>query len=205
MGKIKDLTNMTFGRLTAQAAVGSTKQGATLWCCRCSCGNETVVRGYSLMQGNTKSCGCLPLEGTRTTHGLAQTPIYRVWSSMRHRCQQPSNRSWANYGGRGIKVCERWQKFENWLVDMGPRPEGAMIERRDNNGDYEPGNCYWATRTEQNKNRRNTRLITANGETLHLAEWARRLGVSHITVLARIEAGWDEARAVTQPLGGKRS
>jgi hypothetical protein len=136
------------------------------------------------------------------THNMTNTAIYRVWAAMRNRCQNPKVKSFNDYGGRGIKVCERWQSFETFLVDMGPRPSPEyQIDRIDNDGDYEPSNCRWAKRLEQASNKRNNRFITANGETLHMAEWARRLGCQPSAILYRIDrAGWSEADAVTTPI-----
>lgn len=132
---------------------------------------------------------------------MTGTPLFRVWAMMRSRCENPTVKSYPSYGGRGIKVCERWQKFENFYADMGDRPSPQhSLERVDNDGDYSPENCIWATREVQVKNKRNTRLITANGETYHLAEWARRLGCNPAAILARIAAGMSEAEAVTKPV-----
>jgi len=125
------------------------------------------------------------------THGRHNTPEYRAWGDMKQRCQRPSHASYKNYGGRGITVCDRWQTFENFFADMGERPtQQHSIDRRDNNGNYTPENCRWATRDEQMSNLRKTRLITFNGETLHMAEWARRTGIKSANILARIKLGW---------------
>lgn len=118
---------------------------------------------------------------------------------MRNRCHNPSVASYADYGARGIKVCDRWQSFENFIADMGERPEGMTVERVDSNGNYEPSNCRWATRTEQGANKRNNLMLSDGKETLHLAEWARRLNISHAAILRRLANGWDEKRAVTEP------
>ena len=133
------------------------------------------------------------------THGMAGTPLFRVWSSMKNRCANQKVAGYKDYGGRGVSVCERWKSFENFYADMGDRPSDKhSLERRDNDGNYEPSNCYWATKAEQAKNRRNTKFIEANGERLHLAEWARKLGCSPATILHRIAVGMPEAEAVTK-------
>jgi hypothetical protein len=152
--------------------------------------------------GNTRSCGCLYVEQARTMnliHGRSHTPgVYSCWSNMMKRCRGVSD---PYYGGRGIKVCDRWHSFENFLADMGERPVGQTIERIDNDGDYEPSNCRWATRKEQSRNQRKNILVTLNGETLCLSEWAERLNINVGTVRSRIKRyGWSSAKALTVPL-----
>ena len=123
-----------------------------------------------------------------------------VWRSMINRCHRPEVENYPNYGGRGIAVCDRWRNsFDAFMSDMGERPPGGTIERRDNDGPYSPENCFWATRTVQAKNKRNNRLITANGRTMTMADWARELGINPAAILYRIRAGWTAERAVTEP------
>lgn len=122
----------------------------------------------------------------KVRHGLSDTRIHRCWMSMRGRCERPTDSAYANYGGRGIKVCERWQTFENFLEDMGPMPDGMEIDRIDVNGDYEPGNCRWATPYQQNRNRRNNRLIEFNGRVMCLTDWAQELGIKKECLHRRI-------------------
>lgn len=194
MAKVKDLTGMVFGDLTAKSLVGRDKHGIAVWLCECSCGRTHEATGSLLLRGHVRSCG-------RHGHGMRGTPIYGVWNSMKNRCSNPNVASFKSYGARGIKVCERWQKFENFYADMGDRPSSNhSIERRDNDGDYSPENCYWADKATQSSNKRNNRFIEANGETLHLAEWARRLGCNPAAILARLATGMSEVEAVTKPI-----
>lgn len=135
-------------------------------------------------------------------HGLTGTPEHQAWKSMNQRCSNPRRKQYPDYGGRGIRVCARWRSsFLAFLGDMGPRPgPGYSLERRNNALGYEPGNCYWATRGEQNLNRRSARRISVDGLTLSIAEWARRSGISKSLIAARLDRlGWEPTRAVTQP------
>lgn len=163
--QFRDLTGQQFGRLTAQWPAGRTP-GAVHWLCLCICGAMRIVRAQSLLRGSARSCFCLQRENRTklikefTKHGHARlhahSPEFRTWRGMIQRCTNPQRQSFKYYGGRGIKVCERWQKFENFLADMGLRPTAThSIDRFPNNdGNYEPGNCRWATRSEQQLNKR---------------------------------------------------
>lgn len=132
------------------------------------------------------------------THGMSNTRLFNIWDGMRSRCANPRAINFANYGGRGIKVCDRWQKFENFFADMGHPPQGCTLERSDNDGDYTPENCTWATRQQQARNRRNNRLLTHGGETLCSEAWAQRLGISRAGLMRRIDIlKWPLDRALT--------
>lgn len=194
----RDLSGQRFERLTAIAAAQHTGRRG-YWVCRCDCGNETIVRGDHLRTGRTRSCGCLHSElakqrlldrgSIHVTHGASDTRAYQVWLGMRQRCNNPNSRFFSYYGGRGIRVCERWTAFENFLADMGQPGPGETLDRVDNNGDYEPGNCRWASRREQQNNRRVNRLVTMKGEQHTIAEWARIVGIHYNTMAQRIDAG----------------
>lgn len=150
--KLLDLTGRRFGRLHVITRADDIGPGNARWMCRCDCGNFIVVRSPHLSRGKTKSCGCFREEMHRT-HGRSQEREYRSWCSMKSRCTNPNSPSYRRYGGRGIKVCERWQSFENFYADMGQRPANKSIDRINNDGNYEPGNCRWADRLTQNRNR----------------------------------------------------
>jgi len=175
--------------------------------CECDCGNEIVVLLNSLRFGRTKSCGCLANDLTaarnrrNATHGMSNSPTYLCWYSMRQRCNNMHHQAYSEYGGRGITVCERWQNcFENFLEDMGKRPSPRhSIDRVDNDGNYEPGNCRWATVTEQGRNKRNNVLLTCQGETMCLSEWAERVGITPEGLSARLARGWSVEEILTTP------
>lgn len=154
-----DLTGSKFHRLTVIERVAQDGKGPVKWLCRCNCGKEIVVESYQLTTGGTKSCGCLRVEnfvGMSTKHGMRKAPEYNSWDAMIQRCCNPNTKRYHYYGGRGITVCERWRNsFENFYADMGPKPTPKhSIDRINNDGNYEPGNCRWATQSEQNFNTR---------------------------------------------------
>jgi len=157
----EDLTGKKFGRLLISSYVGRNHRRQSIWSCICDCGNSITVVSTQLKVGKTKSCGCLRVETTAIqgrkmkTHGRSETLLYRTWGSMLKRCNNPKDKGYINYGGRGITVCQRWQEsFENFLEDMGERPEGLTLERKNNNLGYFKDNCKWADRKEQQNNRR---------------------------------------------------
>jgi len=160
--------------------------------CLCGCGVIFAAYADNVARGLTKSCGCVKVNKLRamsTTHGLSEMPIFFIWSAMIQRCTNPKDRSFARYGGRGIAVCERWETFANFFEDMGHRPPGLTLDRRDNNGHYSLDNCRWATATQQMRNMRSNRLETINGDTRTLVEWAEIYGVSYGNVKSRLFRG----------------
>lgn len=199
----KDLTGMQSGRLTVLRPVEN-RAGEWYWLCRCECGETTIVRGSRLTVHDTRSCGCLARETARNkvkTHGLSRSPEYISWGAMIQRCNNPKAHAFENYGGRGVKVCERWRwSFVAFLEDMGPRPtDRHELDRIDTNGDYEPSNCRWVLPVVNIRNRRCTVKLTYAGETLPLGKWSERIGIPQSVIAQRIRAGWSIARALTQP------
>lgn len=199
-----NITGQRFSRLVAIRRVPSDGRPNTRWEFLCDCGSTVIVLLGAVRRGSTKSCGCIRREtcasqaSNRFTHRMTNTPTYRSWSAMRGRCTRPNDPAFDRYGGRGIKVCDRWlNSFENFLEDMGERPEGKTLDRENNDGNYEPGNCRWATRIEQQNNRRNSRKIDHNGLSLTAAEWTRKLGLGRGAVTTRLFAGWTVERALS--------
>ena len=188
-----DLTGQTFGDLTAIKIAGMSAQGKTLWECQCSCGKNTVVDISKLRNGHTRSCGCLKYKAS-FKHGYATRELhskrlkeYGVWEAMRQRCQNSNNKAYKNYGGRGIQVCQRWNSFKLFLQDMGARPSSQhTLERIHNDQDYCPSNCKWATRKEQQRNRRGLHLLFFRGQLRCLVEISELCGVPYETLRYRI-------------------
>lgn len=201
-----DLTGRRFGRLLA-LRYSDKNDGRKAWVCRCDCGVEKEVRGSDLRKGKAISCGCYIAErlssGLRgSTHGMTDTPTYYSWSSMLGRCNNPNDPSYPRYGGRGIGVCERWSAFESFLADMGERPEGKTLDRFPNKfGNYEPGNCRWATAKEQANNLERNFVTTFRGRRFTLRELSDETGVPYNRLRDRIyKRGWDAERALTAPM-----
>lgn len=214
MSAFIDLTGQKFGRLVVIEQAGKDKQGRYRWLSECDCGNKIVTNGYYLRCGDTKSCGCLNIEKTierSTNHGHKTrektSEIYEAWKGMIQRCTNPKNKAYHNYGGRGITVCNRWlHSFENFNEDKGKdwKP-GLTIERKDNEGNYEPENVEWIPREQQQRNTRRNRLITCFGKTKCLAAWAEEYNIPYGTLLARIDRlGWSTEKALTTPVRKKK-
>lgn len=214
MPKLKDISGQKFGRLTAVERIDTDKRGELIWLCQCECGNTTKVRSSHLRNGRTKSCGCLKRERTierNFKHGACQngetTRLYITWRNMRRRCQDPEEKNYENYGGRGISVCEKWQDFRNfqkWAKNNGYK-EDLEIDRIDNDGDYCPENCRWVTHQKQSNNKRTNRLIEFNGRVKTLAQWARELDIKYISLYMRLKRGWSVEKAFTEPINEQMS
>ena len=176
-----------FGRLTISSYAG-VRTRKRLWRCVCDCGGSTITTTGDLRSGTSASCGCLQRERTGSanrTHGLSSDDSYSSWRTMWRRCTDPHDTSWSRYGGRGIRVCESWRDPLVFLADMGPRPDGTSVDRIDGDGNYEPANCRWATRTEQARNTRRAVLLTDDQRAMCPADWARKFGVSRSTISRR--------------------
>lgn len=198
--EITDLTGKKFGRLSVTGF--HHRDTRTYWDCHCECGTKKVVVGYALLNGDTKSCGCLrddQLSAASITHGLRQHPLYRVWSNMKNRCYNSASKRYPDWGGRGIAVCDAWldfSEFHMWGMSNGYK-KGLTLERKDNDGNYGPDNCMWATLTEQANNKRNTLHVVYQGkmqpfEPLVIGRWEK--------VWQRIyKRGWSVDRAVDTP------
>lgn len=191
----KPLEHTRYGRLEILESV---KGG---WLSRCDCGNLTIVKGTQLRRGQVVSCGCYHRQRQREVpmlHGLNGSPTHISWTNMRQRCTNPANPSWPNYGGRGIRICQRWSTFENFYTDMGDRPPGMTLERINNDGNYEPSNCRWASRPEQSVNKQDTIRIHYDGRSQSLSEWCKELNINYWTAHARIRRGHSPLEAITR-------
>ena len=162
----------------------------SLWIVICKCGHRQSLRRDFIVRGLSKCC----MSCAHKTHGMEGTAIYYIWAGMKQRCQNPKYHGYARYGGRGIKVCDSWQTFENFYRDMGDPSEGLTLNRKNNDGNYEPSNCEWATKKQQIRNRSNTTMITYKDETRSLAEWGEIIGVNHGAMKARFRKNWPVER-----------
>ena len=208
MGKLNDLTGKKYGRLTVIERAGSTTQKKALWNCRCDCGNEIIVVGSHLLNGNTRSCGCYKRDLTSermSSHGKSKTRLHHIWKNMRQRCSNPHKPDYKYYGGKGITVDDIWNDYEvfaKWAIENG-YSDNLTIDRIDVNGNYCPNNCRWVSMTEQARNMSRNRIITYNGESHCVTEWGEILGISAKVLSSRINAhGWSVERAFTTPVRG---
>jgi hypothetical protein len=206
MPKLRNLAGMYFGRLFVFSHDESSKKGVRWWCI-CECGNKKSIASIGLLSGKIRSCGCLRRENTRKmklTHGHSvnkkQSPEYRSYLKARSRCHDPKDKQYKDYGARGIFMCDEWRNsFENFIVDMGPKPNPRLtLERIDNEGPYVGWNCKWDTQKHQANNRRSSRLITFQNKTQTQQQWAEELGLNPHTLGARIRKGWPLERALSK-------
>lgn len=205
--RYENLTGKRFGQLIAVSHEGRTEGGRAIWRFACDCGGQKIAEAANVKSGRTRSCGCAAQEQRKAAaqsqrHALSASEVPRerkAWEGMLRRCYSPKHPSFARYGGRGIAVCERWREsFAAFFADLGPAPEGATLERIDNAKDYAPDNCKWASRKEQANNRRSNRLLTHDGVTLNITQWADRLGWAKGTLASRLKYGWPVERVLTE-------
>lgn len=184
----------------------------------CDCGTRKIIQVNHVKSSHTSSCGCLKKEvdkgrfdnlnksGIHVIHGESGTAEQRCWHAMLARCYNEKNKSYPNYGGRGITVCDRWRNsLEDFIIDMGRKPKSSLsIDRIDNDGNYEPANCRWATCKQQSRNRRSSRLLTVNGDSKIVAEWSEILGIGISVIWSRLWRGWNESDALLTPVESRR-
>lgn len=212
MGKMINITGQRFGRLVAIECGGKNKHGNYEWLCKCDCGNEKVIDGSNLRTGNTTSCGCFFREQLNNRnftgkHNKIKTRIYRIWVGLRRRCREDNGDHYSRYKGRGIKVCEQWENdfmsFYDWAMANGYQDD-LTIDRIDNNGNYEPSNCRWATPKVQGNNKCNNKFYVYKGENLTLGQIADKCGISYSTLDKRIRNyGWSVEKATTTPIDAR--
>lgn len=200
MSKLIDLTGQRFGRLVVIERADNSADGRARLLCRCDCGQSKTVLGEHLKKGRTKSCGCAKSESSSKRfkkHGGRNSKLYRIWSNMKDRCNNPDCKVYSDYGGRGIKVCKEWiddfSAFQKWALANGYK-EGLTIDRKDNDKGYSPDNCRWTDRKIQGNNKRNCRYITYKGQRKTVAEWSDITGIPHDTLLYRLNHGWETER-----------
>lgn len=202
----ESLVGKTYGRLTVVSYYGRNKWKKPEWVCQCACGVEKVVGGAALRQGLTISCGCAQRESVGHNlrkHGMYKHPIYKVWQAMVARCHNPNNSKYADYGGRGIYVCDGWRDFQNFRDDMLESwREGLELDRIRNHEGYSKRNCRWATRKQQTRNTRRNVMVEIDGVTKPLVEWVEQYGVvKYATVASRVRnLGWSFEKALTTPV-----
>jgi hypothetical protein len=206
MGKLIDLTGQKFGYIAITDRGFNNKWGEATWNGICACGSFINVVAGDLKSGHTKSCGCLNKEKVierNTTHGMAYNPLYYIWYEMINRCYNTNHKSYKYYGAKGIKVCQRWlDSLENFIEDMGERPESYTVERVNRKGDYCKENCIWATRKVQQNNTSRNVWLEFKEEKKTIAQWAYFYGIPYNTLWQRLKVGWSIEKALTIKVKG---
>jgi hypothetical protein len=203
-----DRTGLVYGRLTVLSEAPRRRASLVEWHCRCECGKLTTVRACNLQSGSTVSCGCKHKAGRAKSHGMGSQsiPEYAAWSAAKGRCNNPKNIMFPIYGGRGIFMSAEFaDDFACFLEHVGPRPSDRhSLERKDVNKGYERGNLCWATAEEQANNKTTSVILTCNGKSQTIAQWAEELSINYVTLWGRLERGWSVERALTQPVRVQR-
>jgi hypothetical protein len=199
-----DMTTKKYGRLSAIRQIPNPKQTGALWEFECDCGNIKVIKSQAVRLGLVVSCGCYSKElliKNLTTHNCSRHPNFKTWQSMISRCTKETDKDYPSYGGRGIKVCDDWLDPNKFIADMGLKPtKKHTLDRIDNNGNYEPKNCRWASPLEQSHNKRNNRNLTAYGETLCMAEFSRKYNIPQTTIMRRLAKGMTAEQIIETPI-----
>lgn len=175
--------------------------------CICDCGNETRITPSQFKKGVVKSCGCLRMSLAGSYPGCSKHPLYGTWKNMINRCENPNNKAYYHYGGRGIKVCDEWHSFSNfveWSDSIGGKPYRHSLDRIDNNGDYCPQNCRWATISQQSNNKRDNVILKFNGKSMTLSQWSKELCIKRGILQHRYQRGWSTEEILQTPVNGKR-
>ena len=205
MGKFCDITGQKFNKLTVIKRLENSKWNETQWLCRCDCGNKVILTYGKIAYGHTKSCGCYKIEVTsknKRKHGLRNTRLYRIWNSMKQRCNNPNSSAYKDYGNRGIKVCKEWGNnflnFYNWAMNNGYEDD-LTIDRINNNEGYYPNNCRWVTSSQQANNKRSNVVLALDNEVHNISEWCRITGLTRSTITHRLQRGWSVSDTLTIP------
>ncbi len=202
MGTAVDLRGQKFNRLTAiRPTIQRAADGGIIWECQCDCGNTAFIKARDIKSGNVKSCGCLVVDNgrrvglngaARITHGMTNTRLYHIRTNMIQRCTNSKNNNYKHYGGRGVKICEEWRNsfeaFYEWAMSNG-YADNLTIDREDNDGDYEPGNCRWVTNKENNNNKGDNVFVEIGGEVKTLKQWSDISGLRYGTIIGRFAKG----------------
>ncbi len=211
-GKALDLEGKRIGKLKVIKRIENSKNGQSRWLCECECGNEKIISSGMVSDKRAKMC-CNECMGKRKyihvngklyyMHGMKNTPLYKIWASMKIRCQNKCANRYERYGGRGITICHEWtnengfMNFYNWAIKNGYK-DGLSLDRINVNGNYEPSNCRWITMKEQQNNKSNNHLLTYNGKTQTISQWEEETGIKYATIYARLKYGWSVERALTE-------